>query len=309
MKTFVAGIHGATVASGVGVIGRADRSARDPCLLGPVQGSDQADGQGERASPFALKPVTFRYKEELDPDHVPQFGLIAEEVEKVNPDLVVRDENGKVDAVRYEAVNAMLLNEFLKAHRKLEEQGATIAQQQKQIESLAAGLQKVSAQIESSKPAPQTDLNQAEDFSPAGFFASSRPAIPENQLSGEEKGEPMKLSIQMNKAISLFLVFLSALVCFGLTPTVQAVSPAPDGGYPRTRTRLKEITRCCDLTSGQNNTAIGFSALSEQHRWRSANTAIGASALLSNISGDFNTATGCGRARFQHHGLLQHGNR
>jgi len=68
---------------------------------------------------LALKPVTFRYKEELDPDGMPQFGLIAEEVEKVNPDLVVRDEDGKVSTVRYEAVNAMLLNEFLKEHVKL----------------------------------------------------------------------------------------------------------------------------------------------------------------------------------------------
>jgi hypothetical protein len=72
---------------------------------------------------LALKPVTFRYKEELDPDKIPRFGLVAEEVEKVNPDLVVRDEDGKVMTVRYEAVNAMLLNEFLKEHHKVEEQG------------------------------------------------------------------------------------------------------------------------------------------------------------------------------------------
>src|SRR5207248_8988267 len=75
---------------------------------------------------LALKPVTFRYKRELDPDGIPQFGLIAEQVEKVNPDLVARDEEGKVNTVRYEAVNAMLLNEFLKEHRKVEEQQATI---------------------------------------------------------------------------------------------------------------------------------------------------------------------------------------
>src|SRR5436189_1427717 len=77
---------------------------------------------------LALKPVTFRYKHELDPKGIPQFGLVAEEVEKVNPDLVVRDADGKVYSVRYEAVNAMLLNEFLKEHRKVEEQEATIAQ-------------------------------------------------------------------------------------------------------------------------------------------------------------------------------------
>ena len=93
---------------------------------------------------------------------VPQFGLfglIAEEVEKVNPDLVVRDEDGKVTTVRYEAVNAMLLNEFLKEHRTVKEQGATNARQQKQIEALTAAVQKVSAQVELSKHASQTVLN------------------------------------------------------------------------------------------------------------------------------------------------------
>jgi uncharacterized coiled-coil protein SlyX len=111
---------------------------------------------------LALKPVTFRYKEELDPDGMPQFGLIAEEVEKVNPDLVVRDEDGKVTTVRYEAVNAMLLNEFLKEHRNVTEQQSTIAelkttvaQQQKQIEVLTATVQKVSNKLELSKAAPQ----------------------------------------------------------------------------------------------------------------------------------------------------------
>ena len=85
---------------------------------------------------LALKPVTFRYKQELDPKGIPQFGLVAEDVEKVNPDLVARDDEGKVYTVRYEAVNAMLLNEFLKEHRKVEDrkrhsQAATTAQQQR----------------------------------------------------------------------------------------------------------------------------------------------------------------------------------
>jgi Chaperone of endosialidase len=75
---------------------------------------------------LALEPVTFRYKPDLDPNGVPQFGLVAEQVEKVNPDLVVRGQDGKVNTVRYEAVNAMLLNEFLKAHRKLDQQQAMI---------------------------------------------------------------------------------------------------------------------------------------------------------------------------------------
>ncbi len=106
---------------------------------------------------LALKPVAFHYKG--DAKNTPCFGLIAEEVAEVNPDLVVRNKKGEIWTVRYEQINAMLLNEFLKEHRKLEEQGALIARQQKQIEKLTAGLEKVSAQIELSKPAPQTVLD------------------------------------------------------------------------------------------------------------------------------------------------------
>jgi polyhydroxyalkanoate synthesis regulator phasin len=122
---------------------------------------------------LALKPVTFRYRHELDPDGIPQFGLVAEQVEKVNPDLVVRDENGKVNTVRYEAVNAMLLNEFLKEHSQVQQlkatvaeqqkeiaaQRATAAQQQKQIEALTASVQKVSDQIALGKGAPYLVAN------------------------------------------------------------------------------------------------------------------------------------------------------
>jgi trimeric autotransporter adhesin len=108
---------------------------------------------------LALKPVTFHYKHELDPADIPQFGLVAEGVEKVNPDLVARDEQGKPYTVRYDAVNAMLLNEFLKEHRKVQELEANAPRQQKQIEALTAGLQKVSAQLELGKTAPQTVLN------------------------------------------------------------------------------------------------------------------------------------------------------
>jgi uncharacterized coiled-coil protein SlyX len=118
---------------------------------------------------LALKPVSFRYKEEIDPDGIPQFGLVAEEVEKVDPDLVARDADGKINTVRYEAVNAMLLNEFLKEHRTVQElksivarQEASAAQQQQEIKALTASLkeqasqiQKVSAQLEASKAAPQ----------------------------------------------------------------------------------------------------------------------------------------------------------
>ena len=101
---------------------------------------------------LSLKPVTFHYKHELDPDGIPQFGLVAEDVEKVNPDLVARDADGKAYTVRYEAVNAMLLNEFLKEHRKVQEL-------EKQVEKLTAGLQKVSTEVEMSRPASRTVLN------------------------------------------------------------------------------------------------------------------------------------------------------
>ena len=122
---------------------------------------------------FALKPVTFRYKRNLDPQGTPEFGLVAEEVQKVNPALVVRDNEGKPYSVRYDQVNAMLLNEFLKEHRKVEQLTkdfeSKLAEQQKQIEALTAGLQKVSAQLaaaspsrgglEASRPAPQVVNN------------------------------------------------------------------------------------------------------------------------------------------------------
>jgi uncharacterized protein involved in exopolysaccharide biosynthesis len=119
---------------------------------------------------FALKPVTFRAKGNTDPAHVTQYGLIAEDVAAVDPDLVVYNSEGKPEALRRDSINAMLLNEFLKEHRTVQELQATVAEQQKsfasklvqqqrQIEALTAGLQKVSAQLEASKPAPQMVLN------------------------------------------------------------------------------------------------------------------------------------------------------
>src|SRR5262249_25092715 len=155
-RAFIAGISGKTVANGVGVfinpsgqLGTIQSSARFKNEVKPMDKASEAI--------LALKPACFRYKQELDPDKIPQFGLIAEEVAGVNTDLVVHDGNGKITAVRYEAVNAMLFNEFLKEHRKIQEQeatiaslkstdaeqGAMIAKQQKQIEALIAGLQKV----------------------------------------------------------------------------------------------------------------------------------------------------------------------
>jgi hypothetical protein len=109
---------------------------------------------------FALRPVAFRYKKEIDPAGTSQLGLVAEDVEKVNPDLVVHDKEGKPYTVRYGQINAMLLNEFLKEHKTVQEQGATITQLKNQIEALTAGLQKVSAQLEVSRPAPRVVKNK-----------------------------------------------------------------------------------------------------------------------------------------------------
>ena len=175
--TFIAGISGVTVPAGVGVIVGTDGK------LGTVVSSERFKDKVQpmdKASEaiLALKPVTFLYKKQLDPDGIPQFGLVAEQVEKVNPDLVARDDHGKPYTVRYEAVNAMLLNEFLKAHRKIEQQEATIAQQkkefdrtiaqqQKEITALTASLreqasqiQRVSAALAASKSAPQVVDNK-----------------------------------------------------------------------------------------------------------------------------------------------------
>ena len=115
---------------------------------------------------LALKPVTFRYKKEIEPHGAIMFGLVAEEVEKVAPELVTRNDKGEVETVRYEAVNAMLLNEFLKEHRKNEKQEATIAELKAELATLAttmreqaAQMQKVSAQLEVSKHAPHVVMN------------------------------------------------------------------------------------------------------------------------------------------------------
>jgi hypothetical protein len=170
-----------TTANNVICIGAsvAGANVNDSCYIGSIFGQTSSDGTAvfinsngklgtttssrrfkedikamDKASEalFSLKPVSFHYKKEIDPASTSQLGLVAEEVEKVNPDLVVRDKGGEAYSVRYDQVNAMLLNEFLKEHRKVE-------QLEKQVEVLAAGLQRVSAQLETSKAAPQTVLN------------------------------------------------------------------------------------------------------------------------------------------------------
>jgi len=180
---YIGNIFGATASSGVGVLvnsngrlGTMTSSRRFKDAIKPIDKASE--------TLYALNPVTFHYKKEIDPAGTPQFGLVAEDVEKVNPDLVVRDKEGKAYSVRYDQVNAMLLNEFLKEHEKVDEQQASIselntrlarqdaiiaqqqksfqsqlAKQEKQMEALRSGLEKVSAQLELSKSRPQTVLN------------------------------------------------------------------------------------------------------------------------------------------------------
>jgi hypothetical protein len=163
-QTFIAGITGTAVVGdrvavdANGQLGTVASAARFKIEIKPMDKASEAI--------HALKPVSFRYKKDIDSTSRLQFGLVAEDVEAVDANLVVYDKEGKAYSVRYEAVNAMLLNEFLKEHEAfLEEQckvqklEAKAAQQQKQIDGLAAGIQKVSAQLELSNPAPQTAVN------------------------------------------------------------------------------------------------------------------------------------------------------
>jgi hypothetical protein len=164
-RAFIAGVRGVTpgnadavpvVIDSAGQLGTVSSSRRFKNEIKPMEEASEAI--------LSLKPVTFHYKS--DTTGTPQFGLIAEEVAKVSPDLVVRDENGEIYTVRYDAVNAMLLNEFLKEHREVAELKSTVAEQRKGMEAMAAQLktqgaliQKVSAQVELSRHAPKTVSN------------------------------------------------------------------------------------------------------------------------------------------------------
>ena len=143
-----------TVNLTTGLIGHATSSRRYKEDIKPMEDTSKAL--------FALKPVTFRYTKDIDQSQILDYGLIVEEVAQVDPGLAIRDKNGQIDSVRYNAINAMLLNEFLKEHRKIEEQEKTIAELKSGMTALAttvkeqaAQIQKVSAQLEASKPAPQ----------------------------------------------------------------------------------------------------------------------------------------------------------
>jgi hypothetical protein len=147
-RTYVAGIDGVTIADGVSVVigrdgqlGTITSSAR---YKKEIKSMDNAS-----AAILQLRPVSFRYKDELDAKGVPQFGLVAEDVARIAPDLVVRDESGQPYTVRYEAVNAMLLNEFLKEHRKVETLEATVTKLAAALEAQAAQIKKITARLES----------------------------------------------------------------------------------------------------------------------------------------------------------------
>jgi hypothetical protein len=156
--TYVAGIMGKTTPRGTpvfinanGQLGTVQSSARFKEQIKPMGNASEAI--------LTLKPVTFRYKKEIDPERTPEFGLVAEDVEKLNPDLVVRDADGKAYTVRYEAVNAMLLNEFLKEHRTVQEQQKEIDALKAELKEQKALIQKVSDKVELNRPAPQMVVN------------------------------------------------------------------------------------------------------------------------------------------------------
>ncbi|MBO0695097.1 MAG: tail fiber domain-containing protein, partial [Verrucomicrobia bacterium] len=172
----IASIFGQTAANGSAVfITSGNKLGTDTSSRRFKQDIKPMDKRSEAV--LALKPVTFRYKKEIDPEAKSQFGLVAEDVEKVNPDLVVHDKDGKPYSVRYEQVNAMLLNEFLKEHKTVQELKSTVheqefiiaqqrrsfesrlAEEEERIKALASGLEKVSAQFELSKARPRTVLN------------------------------------------------------------------------------------------------------------------------------------------------------
>jgi len=163
---FIAGISGHQASGGAQVFVNSDGKLGTTTSSARFKEDIKPMGKASEAI-LALKPVSFRYKKEIDPQGIPQFGLVAEEVEKVNPDLIIRDREGKPQTVRYEQVNAMLLNEFLQVHRKAEEQEARIAQLMQDMEKLIAHvrqqdsqIQTMSAEIEMSKAAPQVVVNE-----------------------------------------------------------------------------------------------------------------------------------------------------
>jgi trimeric autotransporter adhesin len=163
-RAFIVGIRGVAVNGSTVVVNASGQLGVLPSSNRFKDGIKTMDKVSEAI--LALRPVTFYYKKDVDPDGIQQFGLVAEEVAKVNPALVTRDASGRPFTVRYNAVNAMLLNEFLKEHRKVEVQEKTILELKSGMTALAATvkeqadqIQKVSAQLEATKPTPQVVKN------------------------------------------------------------------------------------------------------------------------------------------------------
>jgi trimeric autotransporter adhesin len=159
---YIGNIYGGDATGGLPVYVTSDGKlgAANPATASSARFKEEITPMDKRSEAIlALEPVTFRYKKQIDPTSRAQFGLVAEAVEKVNPDLVVRDKEGKPYSVRYDAVNAMLLNEFLKEHRTVQELKKEVAALSVTVKEQAAQIQKVSAQLEMSKAAPQTVLN------------------------------------------------------------------------------------------------------------------------------------------------------
>ncbi|HEU0208169.1 MAG TPA: tail fiber domain-containing protein [Candidatus Udaeobacter sp.] len=187
--TYIAGIYGSTAASGIAVfvdstghLGTTTSSARFKEGIKPMRNASE--------DILSLQPVTFRYKSELDPAGIPQFGLVAEEVAKVNPDLVVHDEQGEPYSVRYEAVNAMLLNEFLKEHRKVETQAKINQNQEAAIAQLKSALQQRQKEF-------QTTLMEERKEIQALAVALKRQAVQIQKVAGLKRIKPAVSASEM----------------------------------------------------------------------------------------------------------------
>jgi hypothetical protein len=189
---YIGNIFGSTSASGVAVLVNSNGRLGTTTSSGRYKDEIKPMAKASEAL-FALKPVTFRYKKEIDSAGIQQLGLLAEDVEKVNADLIVRDKEGKPYSVRYDQVNAMLLNEFLKEHkafveeqRKVQKQGARIARLEQQIEALTVGLQKVSAQLATADGV-------------AGMRSDIDGSSREAEMSGSELVNPSDGTLELSK--------------------------------------------------------------------------------------------------------------
>ena len=189
---YIGNIFGSTSASGVAVLVNSNGRLGTTTSSGRYKDEIKPMAKASEAL-FALKPVTFRYKKEIDSAGIQQLGLLAEDVEKVNADLIVRDKEGKPYSVRYDQVNAMLLNEFLKEHkafveeqRKVQKQGARIARLEQQIEALTVGLQKVSAQLATADGV-------------AGMRSDIDGSSREAEMSGRELVNPSDGTLELSK--------------------------------------------------------------------------------------------------------------